>query len=557
MQTTLARLKSARAVISASRVNDELHNRVHNGLNAGCVNIIENNVMNRSVLTAGETALFFSYRDDMLREHLDLVCSNPRRAYELAQAGLALRDQALFRFSEFHNILELAQTPFPTRTDFGPRPAAIPGAIIIACPISGLFGRPARIDYCCRRCSLSYGLIVILGASFARYALAQPNARSSHKQPTPQGGGIAVIGAIIVVIAGCVLAGVDLNNMYRLGMVLCVAVLLALVATADDVRPLGAAPRLVLQIAAAILVVAAIPPELRIVQWLPFWLERGAVLLGMVWFINLVNFMDGIDWMSVAEAVPLTAGLTIFGLMGELPRDATVAGPASLALFLDSRHSTDRSHACFSGMSVPADRTSAGVDAGDVARPKRSFRCGNSAAALLRCGCNNHAVAPVHTRGADCRGASRPFLSARRGRRIRHLPDCQLGFLAQPHSCVAGTRFGSKSVRRLSSDPARFRMRRRRNPSLEFRRGDRPARPLGQQSRNSPADGTHSMPQETGVCWWRRILRRRLLDRTAVKFKNQVASNGVAHVLHAVHFARRVIDDAERLNSLAQSFNLT
>ena len=181
---------------------------------------------------------------------------------------------------------------------------------------------------------VSYGLIVILGASFARYALAQPNARSSHKQPTPQGGGIAVIGATIVVIAGCVLAGVDLNNMYRLGMVLCAAVLLALVGAADDVRPLGAAPRLVLQIAAAILIVAAIPPELRIVQWLPFWIERVAVLLGMVWFINLVNFMDGIDWMSVAEIVPLTAGLTIFGLMGELSRDATVVAAGLLGAIL-------------------------------------------------------------------------------------------------------------------------------------------------------------------------------------------------------------------------------
>jgi hypothetical protein len=117
MQTTLARLKSARSVISASRVNDELHNRIHNGLNAGCVNIIENNAVNRSVLTDGETALFFSYRDDMLREHLDLVCSNPRRVYELAQAGFALRDQPLFQLSGFHNILELARTPLPTGKD--------------------------------------------------------------------------------------------------------------------------------------------------------------------------------------------------------------------------------------------------------------------------------------------------------------------------------------------------------------------------------------------------------------------------------------------------------
>ena len=41
-------------------------------------------------------------------------------------------------------------------------------------------------------CFVSYGLIVILNPSLARYALVQPNVRSSHTQPTPQGGGIAV-----------------------------------------------------------------------------------------------------------------------------------------------------------------------------------------------------------------------------------------------------------------------------------------------------------------------------------------------------------------------------
>ena len=113
MQDTLARMKSARAVLSASRVNDELHNRIQNGLNAGCVNIIEDNAMNRSVLTDGGNALFFNYRDDMLREQLDLVCYNPRQAYELAQAGFVLRDKEPFRFGGFHNILGLAQMPFP------------------------------------------------------------------------------------------------------------------------------------------------------------------------------------------------------------------------------------------------------------------------------------------------------------------------------------------------------------------------------------------------------------------------------------------------------------
>ena len=32
-----------------------------------------------------------------------------------------------------------------------------------------------------------------MGPLFARYALARPNARSSHEAPTPQGGGVAVV----------------------------------------------------------------------------------------------------------------------------------------------------------------------------------------------------------------------------------------------------------------------------------------------------------------------------------------------------------------------------
>ena len=35
---------------------------------------------------------------------------------------------------------------------------------------------------------ISYGLLVYLRPLLARYALAKPNARSSHKDPTPQGG---------------------------------------------------------------------------------------------------------------------------------------------------------------------------------------------------------------------------------------------------------------------------------------------------------------------------------------------------------------------------------
>ena len=37
-----------------------------------------------------------------------------------------------------------------------------------------------------------------------RYALARPNARSSHRQPTAQGGGIAVVIATLAVAGGAI-----------------------------------------------------------------------------------------------------------------------------------------------------------------------------------------------------------------------------------------------------------------------------------------------------------------------------------------------------------------
>lgn len=176
---------------------------------------------------------------------------------------------------------------------------------------------------------ISYGLIFILRATFVRYAVAQPNARSSHRSPTPQGGGIGVIGATIVVVLVAAIAEPELANTQYLTL-LCAVIALAIVGATDDVRPLKAMPRLLLQVAATALVVAAIPHELRAFPLLPWWIERACILLGCVWFINLANFMDGIDWMTVAEVVPVTAGLAMFGLAGALPRDATIV---AIALF--------------------------------------------------------------------------------------------------------------------------------------------------------------------------------------------------------------------------------
>ena len=169
-------------------------------------------------------------------------------------------------------------------------------------------------------------LIWLLQPLLARHALARPNARSSHTAPTPQGGGIAVIAATVGVIAAAIMSGAPGLGGNSLWLVLTAVVFIALVGAVDDARPIPVLPRLILQAVGVAIVLAALPDDLRVVPFLPGWLERALMGVALLWFVNLTNFMDGIDWMTVAEVVPLTAGLVLFGLMGALPRDATIGG---------------------------------------------------------------------------------------------------------------------------------------------------------------------------------------------------------------------------------------
>jgi UDP-N-acetylmuramyl pentapeptide phosphotransferase/UDP-N-acetylglucosamine-1-phosphate transferase len=172
-------------------------------------------------------------------------------------------------------------------------------------------------------------LIVALQPLLKRYALARPNARSSHRVPTPQGGGIAVIASTIVVsVLGIVLLHYANFDPKAVALIFGATVYIALVGVIDDIRTIGVAPRLVLQAVAVALILAALPADLRIVAELPWSAERALLLLGGVWFVNLVNFMDGIDWMTAAEVIPVTAGLAILGLIGEFPPQGMLVAAA-------------------------------------------------------------------------------------------------------------------------------------------------------------------------------------------------------------------------------------
>jgi UDP-N-acetylmuramyl pentapeptide phosphotransferase/UDP-N-acetylglucosamine-1-phosphate transferase len=169
--------------------------------------------------------------------------------------------------------------------------------------------------------ALSAALVVVMMPLLRRYALARPNSRSSHATPTPQGAGLAVILAtLLAAAAGLALAPADPGATREAAIVVAAALILAATGALDDLRPLGPLAKLLPQIiAVGMVVILAAPQEARLAFFLPLPLERALAIIAGIWFVNLVNFMDGIDWITVMGCgVPLAALAVLgFGLAGE------------------------------------------------------------------------------------------------------------------------------------------------------------------------------------------------------------------------------------------------
>jgi UDP-N-acetylmuramyl pentapeptide phosphotransferase/UDP-N-acetylglucosamine-1-phosphate transferase len=98
----------------------------------------------------------------------------------------------------------------------------------------------------------------------------------------------------------------------------------------DDARSLPVSWRFAGQILAALVLALSLPQDLRILpDLLPFWVERGLVAFGTVYLINAINFLDGIDWITAAQVVPMTLGVAALAFLGAVP---TNVGTLALTL---------------------------------------------------------------------------------------------------------------------------------------------------------------------------------------------------------------------------------
>ncbi|OPX84869.1 MAG: Decaprenyl-phosphate N-acetylglucosaminephosphotransferase [Pelotomaculum sp. PtaB.Bin104] len=153
---------------------------------------------------------------------------------------------------------------------------------------------------------LSYfGTSVVRDYTLRAGILDVPNGRSSHKQATPRGGGLAV--AILFLVSIVIFAMVGAVP-ERLAIALCGGgLLVAGVGWIDDCRNTKAFVRAAVHLIAAIWALLWLGglPNLNIgLTIIPLGVI-GSILavIGIVWAINLYNFMDGIDGIAGTEAI--------------------------------------------------------------------------------------------------------------------------------------------------------------------------------------------------------------------------------------------------------------
>lgn len=151
-----------------------------------------------------------------------------------------------------------------------------------------------------------------------------PNARSSHSQPTPRGGGLGIViglclGMALMYLAGDEALRQELSQSSIRGLV-CALLLIAAVSFFDDLRSLGVASKMLVHVLATLLALfAGLLPGQDALSGVPLYCAGLAALIWLLGLTNAYNFMDGLDAMAGATALVVASLFALLcGLQGHV-----------------------------------------------------------------------------------------------------------------------------------------------------------------------------------------------------------------------------------------------
>ena len=151
--------------------------------------------------------------------------------------------------------------------------------------------------------------------------IAEVNERSSHTRPTPSGGGVGIVagGTIGAAFAAWFAP-------WPAALVAILAVAMAIIGFLDDRRGLPVKIRLPVQLLLTGAMVAVLPLDAlaaAIAVPAPALITAALALIAAVYWINIFNFMDGIDGIAASEAIFILAAAVLLALSA----DASLESP--------------------------------------------------------------------------------------------------------------------------------------------------------------------------------------------------------------------------------------
>lgn len=171
--------------------------------------------------------------------------------------------------------------------------------------------------------------LVVIPWLRARGIMDHPNHRSSHVNPTVRGAGIAPL--LSVVLAGILIA-VPNGPVIAVQTILVPAVAVALVGMAEDLHGLSVSTRLALQLAMgcgfAVWSMTATGTDIA-----PGWVLVPLVVVAWVGYVNIANFMDGVDSISALHGVVAGSHFLVAGWVLDEP-EVGLVGTVMAAAFL-------------------------------------------------------------------------------------------------------------------------------------------------------------------------------------------------------------------------------
>ncbi len=164
---------------------------------------------------------------------------------------------------------------------------------------------------------LSLGITrFLIGYLGSKSIVDVPNARSNHSRAIPRGGGIAIIASMLFSFVA--LSFYSTNILYLIPGIF----VLALISWVDDRKGVNPLFRLIIQAIVCAYTVWIFFAESSLISQntiMPYFLPI-LVFFIMMWFINLYNFMDGIDGITGSYGIMICLTLFLFSMLDFYPK---------------------------------------------------------------------------------------------------------------------------------------------------------------------------------------------------------------------------------------------